>query len=352
MLALRWHGQGDLRLEETPAPELSEAHDVLIDVAACGICGTDLHEFEHGPNLIRLSPHPLTGVQPPLTLGHEFSGVVRGTGAGVTDLQVGQLVAVDPCLRCGTCPPCLRGDYHLCAKGGSVGLASDGAFAPQVVVPRANVLAVPSGVSAESAAVAEPLAVGLHAARQARVGAGDQVLILGAGPIGIAAVLGAITCGASNVYVSEPLANRAQLAMNVGATLVFDPTTTDVRRETFLRTGRSGVDAVIDATGRADAFEQAVTSVRRGGTVSVVGISAERLGIDLRQLVLYERHVAGSLGYNRDIERVLNLIAAGRLDTRPFITSVAPLSDGVALVEELVADRGSNLKILLTPKGH
>ena len=351
MQALRWHGPGDLRLDDAPAPEVSKADDVLIDVAACGICGTDLHELEHGPNMIRPSPHPLTGAEPPLTLGHEFSGFVRDTGEAVTGLEAGQLVAVDPCLRCGTCPPCLRGDYHLCAVGGSVGLASDGAFAAQVIVPRANVLVVPSGLSPETAAVAEPLAVGLHAAKQARIGAGDEVLIFGAGPIGIAALLGAIACGASAVYMSEPSAFRARMAESFGATEVFDPATTDVRRETFLRTGRSGPDAVIEATGRPDVFEQAITSVRRGGTVSVVGISAERLGVDLRQLVLYERYIAGSLGYHRDIERVLKLIAAGRLDPRPFITTVAPLSDSIAVIEELAADRGSNLKILLTPKG-
>jgi len=351
MQALRWHGPTDLRLDDVRAPELSKADDVLIDVAACGICGTDLHEFAHGPNMIRQSPHPLTGAQPPLTLGHEFSGMVRGTGDGVTDLQAGQLVTVDPCLRCHSCPPCLRGDYHLCAKGGSVGLACDGAFAAQVVVPRVNVLRVPDGVSAEAAAVAEPLAVGLHAAKQARIGAGDAVLILGAGPIGIAALLGAIVCGASSVYVSEPSANRAHMALNMGATEVFDPTVTDVRREAFLRTGKSGPDAVIEATGRKEAVEQAITSVRRGGTVSVVGISADRLGVDLRELVLYERYVAGSLGYHHDIERVLKLIAAGRLDTAPFVTSVAPLSEGVATFEQLSASRTAGLKILLTPKG-
>jgi (R,R)-butanediol dehydrogenase/meso-butanediol dehydrogenase/diacetyl reductase len=351
MHALRWHGPRDLRLEEVPDASIEAPDDVLIDVVACGICGTDLHEYAHGPNMIRTSPHPLTGAQPPLTLGHEFSGVVRALGASATDLELGSLVTVDPCLRCGTCSPCLRGDYHLCARGGSVGLASDGAFATSVRVPRINVLPVPDGVSPESAAVAEPLAVGLHAAKQARIGAGDTVLVLGAGPIGIASLLGALACGASSVYVSEPAAERGALALSMGATEVFDPTSADVRKEVFVRTGRSGPDAVIEATGRPDAFELAITSVRRGGHVAVVGISAEHLGFDLRQLVLYERHVAGSLGYHHDIERVLQLIAAGRLDTDAFITSVAPLSEGVSVIEQLCDERGSNLKVLLTPKG-
>jgi (R,R)-butanediol dehydrogenase/meso-butanediol dehydrogenase/diacetyl reductase len=351
MRALRWHGPHDLRLDEVADPEIAKPDDVLIEVAACGVCGTDLHEFAHGPNMIRPKPHPLTGVRAPLTLGHEFSGVVTATGSAVGDLEPGRLVTVDPCLRCGVCPPCLRGDYHLCVLGGSVGLASDGAFASHVVVPRVNVLPVPDGVSAEFAAVAEPLAVGLHAATRAQVGPGDAVLILGAGPIGIAALLGAVACGAASIYVSEPVAERARMAADFGATEVFDPTSTDVRREVFSRTGRSGPDAVIEATGRPDAFELAVTSVRRGGTVSVAGISAERVGVDLRQLVLYERQVVGSLGYHHDIERVLRLMAAGRLDAGPFVTAVAPLSNGVAVIEELAADRGGNLKVLLTPKG-
>lgn len=351
MYALRWHGPTDIRLDDVPEPTIEASDDVVIEVAACGICGTDLHEYTHGPNMIRPSAHPLTGIQPPVTLGHEFSGIVTAVGDAVTDLHPGSLVTVDPCLRCGGCAPCLRGDYHLCAIGGSVGLASDGAFAAHVRVPRVNVLPVPEGVSAESAAVAEPLAVGMHAATQAHISAGDSVLVLGAGPIGIASLLGALACGAASVYVSEPSAGRGQLALSMGATEVFDPTVSDVRREVFLRTGRSGPDAVIEATGRPDAFELAITTVRRGGHVSVVGISAERLGVDLRQLVLYERHVAGSLGYHHDIERVLQLIAAGRLDTGAFITSTAPLSEGVSVIEQLSNDRGSNLKILLTPKG-
>lgn len=351
MHALRWHGPKDLRLEDAAEPAVEAPDDVVIEVAACGICGTDLAEYANGPNMIRPGPHPLTGAQPPLTLGHEFSGTVRAVGDAVTDLQPGELVAVDPCLRCGICPPCLRGDYHICAKGGSVGLASNGAFAPLVRVPRVNVLPVPDGVSPESAAAAEPLAVGLHAAKRAQVGAGDSVLVIGAGPIGIASLLGALACGASSVFVSEPSAERGQLALSMGATEIFDPTSADVRREVFLRTGRSGPDRVIEATGRPDAFELAITSVRRGGNVSVPGISTERLSVDLGQLVFYERQVAGSLGYNRDIERVLQLIAADRLDTSQFITSVAPMSEGASVFERLTADRGSNLKILLNPKG-
>jgi (R,R)-butanediol dehydrogenase / meso-butanediol dehydrogenase / diacetyl reductase len=350
MQALRWHANSDLRLEEVPTPEPAAPHDVLIEVAACGVCGTDLHEFRHGPNMIRPTPHPLSGVAPPLVLGHEFSGHVVGLGDAVTDLAIGQLVTVDPCLRCHSCPSCLRGDYHLCTKGGSVGLASDGAFASHVLVPRVNVLPVPEGVPAEWAAVAEPLAVGLHAATRAGIRPGDVVLVTGGGPIGIASLLGAISRGAAAVYVSEPVSERAELARRFGATEAFDPTTTDVRREVFLRSGKVGPDAAIEATGRPEAFELLVNSVRRGGRISLVGISDERLSFDLRHVVLFERSVLGALGYHHDIERVLKLMATGRLDPRPFITDMRPLDNALETFEQLADSPADQLKILLTPR--
>ena len=350
MQALRWHANNDLRLEEVPTPQPGP-HDVLIEVAACGICGTDLHEFRHGPNMIRPTPHPLSGVAPPLTLGHEFSGRIAAVGDDVTDLNPGQLVTVDPCLRCGSCPSCLRGDYHLCTKGGSVGLASHGAFASHVLVPQVNVLPVPDGVPAEWAAVAEPLAVGLHAATRAGIGPGDVVLVIGAGPIGIASLLGAISRGAAAVYVSEPVPGRAELARRFGATEAFDPSTTDVRREVFLRSGKVGPDAAIEATGRPDAFQLAINSIRRGGRVSIVGISDAQLSVDLRQVVLFERSVLGALGYHHDIERVLRLMASGRLDPGPFITDVRPLDAAVDTFVQLATSPIDQLKILLTPNG-
>lgn len=350
MLALRWHGPRDVRLDDVESPEPLSVDDVIIDVHACGICGTDLAEFEHGPQMIRAAAHPLTGARPPITLGHEFSGVVTAVGDEVTDLTPGTLVTVDPCLRCTSCASCLRGDYHLCTKGGSVGLASDGAFSDAVRVPRRNVIPVPHGVPATWAAVAEPLAVGLHAATQAQVGAGDVVLVTGAGPIGIAALLGALASGAGAVYVSEPSPARAARALQMGATEVFDPRSDDVRREVFLRSGRVGPDAAIEATGRPDALELAVTATRRGGHISVPGIGSGPINVDLRQLVLYERHLAGSLGYNRDIERVLALMTAGRLDAAPFITDTAPLAEGVDVFEQFSHSRGDGLKSLLTTK--
>lgn len=322
----------------------------MLEVSYAGICGTDLHEYRHGPNLIRPGPHPLTGHVPPVTLGHEFSGRVTALGTPVAGLEIGTRVVVDPCLRCGVCRWCRHGDYHICATGGSVGLASDGAFAPYVTVPVEGLVKIPDAVPDDIAALAEPLAVGLHAIRRARVQPGNNVLILGAGPIGVAVLLAAKLAGAAGLYVSEPVPARALRASALGASEVFDPGSADVRREVFLRTGRIGPDVVVEATGLPLLAELAVTTVRRGGRVVLAGISGGAASLPLTQIVAFERTVLGSLGYNFDISRVLDLVAGGRLDPRPLLTGVRPLSEAPEAFAELEGDRGGHLKILLTPK--
>jgi (R,R)-butanediol dehydrogenase/meso-butanediol dehydrogenase/diacetyl reductase len=323
----------------------------VIEVAYCGVCGTDLHEYSHGPVIIRSQPHPLTGQSPPVTLGHEMSGTVRSLGNEIPGIEPGTRVAVDPCLRCGVCRWCTRGEYHICPKSGSLGLAAPGGLAPLVTVPAEELVRVPDGVSDEAAAMAEPLAVGLHAVRRAGIQPGDNVLVLGAGPIGIAVLMFARLAGAAGLYVSEPLPQRAERARGLGATEVYDPTAVDVRREVFLTTGRVGPDVVLEATGQNEAVELAINSVRRGGTALLAGVSPANLSVPLGRIVYFERTIIGSLGYNFDIPRVLDLIDTQRLDPAPLLTGTYPLRDGLALFDDLERNRGGHLKALLDPKG-
>ncbi len=350
MLALRWHGRDDVRLDDIETPTSPPEGHAVVEVAFNGICGTDLHEYRHGPNMIRLGPHPLTGARPPIVMGHEFSGRVVAMSRPWPGVLEGSRVAIDPCLTCGECVWCLRGDYHICARGGSLGLAADGALARYVSVPLRSLCPVPDGVTDEMAALAEPLAVGLHAAARAGVTAGDSVLVLGAGPIGLAAILGARAAGAAAVFVSEPVLARHDAASVAGATDVFDPTSVDVRREVFLRTDRLGPRVAIDATGRPEVVDLGIRSLQRGGTIAVAGITDSVLATDLRQIVLFERTICGSLGYNFDIPRVLGLMAAGRLDPSCLLTDVRPLDDAVDTFSELAAGGHQHLKILLRPE--
>jgi (R,R)-butanediol dehydrogenase/meso-butanediol dehydrogenase/diacetyl reductase len=350
MKALRWHAALDVRVDDVPTPDMARAGSVVVEVAYCGVCGTDLHEYLAGPGMIRRVEHPLTGQAPPITLGHEFSGTVAHVADDVHGVKVGDRVAVDPCVRCGTCRWCLRGDYHVCARGGSLGLAADGGLARFVQVPAVQLVPVPDGVPLEHAALAEPLAVGLHAATRGDVRPGQSVLVLGAGPIGIASVIGAKMAGAAAILVSEPSAHRAEQAHLFGATEVLDPSRVDVRREAFLLTGRVGPDVVIEATGTPALVDFAIRTVRRGGHVVLAGISSSPVELDPRQLVLYERRVSGSLGYNHDLPRVLDLMASGRFDPAPLITGTRPLSSAPETFEELAGNPGRHLKMLIVPE--
>ncbi|MEV7086181.1 alcohol dehydrogenase catalytic domain-containing protein [Streptomyces sp. NPDC093085] len=351
MKALRWHGAGDLRLEEVPEPPEPRAHEAVLEVSWCGVCGTDLHEFLEGPHMIRPAPHPLTGVSPPLALGHELSGTVVALGADVPGIAVGDRVAADPVWRCGVCFWCARGEYHICPRSGSVGLASPGGFAERVTVPVSGLTRLPDAVPDDLAALAEPLAVGLHAVTRAGVRAGDNVLVLGGGPIGFAVVLAARLAGVAGLYVSEPLAPRREKLLGVGVTEAFDPAAVDVRREVFLRTGRIGPDAVIDATGVPALAEQAVATVRRGGRVVLAGVGHGSVRFDMGQLVFYERAVLGTLGSAFDIPRVVDLLRTGRLDATPLLTGRFSLAEGAGVFADLTADRARHLKVVLTPKG-
>ncbi|MEV6483333.1 alcohol dehydrogenase catalytic domain-containing protein [Streptomyces sp. NPDC051576] len=251
--------------------------------------------------MIRTGPHPLTGAESPLALGHEFSGTVFALGSEVPGFEIGDRVTADPVWSCGTCYWCVRAEYHICPRSGSVGLASPGAFAERVTVPLAGLTRLPDNVTDEMAALAEPLAVGLHAVTWAGVRPGDNVLVVGGGPIGFAVVLAARLAGAAGLFVSEPLKGRREELLDLGVTEAFDPRKTDVRREVFLRTGRIGPDVVIDATGVASLAAQAVTTVRRGGRVVLAGVGHGSVEVDMGQLVFYERSVLGTLGYNFDI---------------------------------------------------
>ncbi|GAA0276810.1 2,3-butanediol dehydrogenase [Actinomadura nitritigenes] len=349
MKALRWHGPRDLRLEDVPEPGPPGPGEALIEVAYCGVCGTDVHEYASGPHMIRPGPHPLTGHRPPLALGHEMSGTVLALDAPVPGIAVGDRVAVDPCWRCGECRWCRRGEYHICPKGGSVGLASPGGFAERALVPAAGLVRLPDGVPDDLAALAEPLAVGLHAVRRGGVGPGDHVLVLGAGPIGMAAVLAAKTAGAAGIYVSEPVAARREAITDL-VTEAYDPGAADVRREVYLRTGRVGPDVVLEATGIPELAVAAVNSARRGGRIVLAGIGDRPAQLNLTALTFYERTLAGSLGYAFDVGRIVDLMSGGALDPSRMITGRFPLSEGPGLFADLADGRGGHLKALLTTK--
>lgn len=344
MKALRWHAARDVRVDDVEEPGLPSPGFTVVDVAYCGICGSDLAEYRSGPNLMSPRPHPLTGQAPPLTLGHELSGRVSAVADG-SRLEAGTRVTVDACWRCNRCDACRSGDYHLCRYGGSVGFHSDGGFAARVSVPEYTLIPLPEGVGDEAAALTEPLAVGLHALGRGHVDAGDDVLVLGFGPIGAAAALCARAVGATPLIVERVPVRLGKAAEMGFATLEAGDELPRRVRRAF---GSGGADAVIESTGVAALLPDAVECAKRGGRIVLVGISGRPSRIESRRLALFERSLVGSLGYRHDLPRVVKMMQAGQLDPLPLIGDVVELSDAPAMFSTLASRPDERIKVLVS----
>jgi (R,R)-butanediol dehydrogenase / meso-butanediol dehydrogenase / diacetyl reductase len=346
MQALRWHAARDVRLDEVEEPESPPPGFAVIDVAYCGICGSDLAEWRSGPSLIRTEPHPLTGQAPPITLGHELSGRVAAVGPD-SELTVGTRVTADACWRCGRCDACARGDYHLCRYGGSIGLHSNGAFAARVELPEYMLVQVPDAVSDEAAALTEPLAVGLHALERAETGAGDEVLVLGFGPIGAAAAECARALGARPTGVELDPA-RQRKADDLGFHTLEAGEGLPRRARRALDAG--GADVVVESTGAAAVLPDAVECAKRGGRIALVGLAGDPAALDAKRLVLFERSLIGCLGYRHDLPRVVKLVEAARLDPTELIGDVVPLADAAKTLADLASAPSEKIKVLVDPR--
>jgi (R,R)-butanediol dehydrogenase/meso-butanediol dehydrogenase/diacetyl reductase len=297
---------------------------VLVEVACAAVCGSDIAEYRDGPHVIPVArPHPLTGQAAPVTLGHEYSGRVAAIGSDVKRVAVGDRVCGDSCLRCNSCRWCLRGEYNICGVGGSVGLHLDGAFAPYVVVPDYTVVKLGESVADVAGALVEPLAVGLHAVAQGRVEAGDTVVVVGAGMIGLAVCLMSRVAGAAQVLVIEPRTERAKLAQSAGASGMLPADLAAARREVR-------ADVVVECSGRPDVVGGALELVRRGGRLVLAGIGHGAAELDPSRVVYFEREIIGALGYRFDLERVVALMAAGRIDVAPLLSDPIALADIIA----------------------
>jgi len=346
MLAVRWHNRREVRLDDVELELPLDAGMVEAEVRYCGICGSDVAEYAHGPFAIRPGrPHRLSGQQPPVTLGHEFSARITAVGPGVTSVAVGDRVAADACWRCERCAACRSGHYNLCPSSGSIGLCSDGAFAPRVRFPAYAVVPLPDAVSDAAGALLEPLAVGLHALERGGARAGERVVVLGFGPIGATTAAVAAAMGL-DVTVSEPHPGRRARAAAAGhATLAPEVAPREVARQVRETVGE--VRLVVDCSGVPAALEAAPDMTVRGGTVVLVGLPKTPPALDpARQLVLYERSLVASLGYAHDLERVAAMIASGALDAEALVTRRVALEDVPAELERLAGDPGDDLKVL------
>ena len=351
MRALQFYGAKDLRVVDVAEPDVRPGH-VKVAVSACGICGSDVHEYVGGPVGRPFDePHPRTGVFGPVTMGHEAVGTIVEIGEGVERLAVGQRVVTEALRGCGTCPPCREGLQNLCQTLDILGATSDGAMAPYVVVPEAWTHAVPEHLSDEKAVLTEPLAVALRSIARGDVRAGDDVVVFGAGPIGLMTILALRVAGARQVIVCEPSRRRAGLATRAGADVVLDPTEVDVVATILELTAGRGADVALDTAGVDASFAAAYSCIRKQGTV--VSVAAWEHPTEFHPLVLLftEATITGTLGYGpRDFPFALELLADPGLDLDWMITATVSLEEAVSGgFEQLVHHREDHVKILVRP---
>jgi (R,R)-butanediol dehydrogenase/meso-butanediol dehydrogenase/diacetyl reductase len=356
MRAALYHGQEDVRIEETESPSVGP-EQVHLDVDSAGICGSDLHEYVAGPIFIpNKEPHPVSGETAPLTLGHEFSGVVTEVGDAVTHLRQGDEVAVNPILCCGECRQCIGGNYHLCDSGGFLGLSGGGGgFAENIVVDAQKAVPLGDSVSLEAGALVEPLSVGLHAVRRSGLRAGDTAAVFGSGPIGLSVIQCARAAGARHIFVSEPRDARRSRAGESGADRLIDPTEENAV-ESITSATEGGVDAAFEVAGIEPTFNAALGSTRPDGSITVVSIWEESVNMDPNEFVLGERTMTGTLAYlggprsDEEYGMVIDMLAEGQLDPEPLITDRIGLDDIVDDGFERLLDADSDqVKIMVEP---
>ncbi len=351
MKAARFHGPEDIRIEDIPEPQLRPGA-VAIDVAWCGICGTDLHEYLEGPIFIPAEghPHPLSHEEEPVTLGHEFSGTVSALGEGVTDLSVGDNVVVEPYFVCNECAPCLAGNYHLCTKMGFIGLAGGGGgLSEKVVVDRRWVHAI-GDIPLDEAALIEPLSVAHHAFVRSGAKAGDVAFIGGAGPIGL---LVAAVCKAEGltVIMSELSEARKEKARVTGvADHVLDPSKEDVVARVHELTAERGADVCFECTSVNVVLNQLFDAVRPAGVIVNVSIWSKPASVDMQKLVLKEIDLRGTIAYVRDHPATIKLVQDGRVKLAPFITGRIALDDLISEgFDTLINHNETAVKIIVHP---
>lgn len=349
MRAARWHGRRDVRVDEVPIP-IPEPHQALVKVEWCGICGTDLEEYESGPvNIPVEEAHSLTGQKAPIALGHEIVGTVVEPARDGSGPLEGTRVVPDVVLGCGVCWWCERHQEGLCARHAVVGLHADGGLADYVASTAATCVPVPPDLGADVAALAEPTSVAVRAMRKVSYPIGSNLLVVGTGTIGLLLVQVARTSGARTIVVADTDPKRRELALSMGADLA--PAPDELEELLPEATGGIGPDVVFECSGAPGLAGQAIRLVRRGGTVVLVGFHGEEEPFDLLDTVLGEKRIVGSAAHlwDEDVASAVDMLSRGQVDGEPLLTtrvSLERIEEGFATLEDSVAGA---LKVLVTP---
>lgn len=322
-------------------PEPGEGQ-VLVKVSACGVCGTDVHIYHGGKGSAE--------VVPPVILGHEFSGHIVKLGSGVTGLEEGQLITVDPNIYCGKCRPCRQGQKQMCHHMRAVGVNMDGGFADYCLVPYAQCVPVPEGTDPELAALAEPLACCLHGIDRAGIRPGENVLVIGGGTIGQIMLQLARLAGAARVVLSEPVEIRRELAVRLGADAAIDPIHEDLPQRLSELLSRDGADVVIECVGNPRTSAQAIDAAAGCGRVMLFGVPNPDAVLQTKMHPIFQKEltIMGSFVNPDTHSRAVALLSSGQLKLKELITHRFPVSQ---LEEAIKMQTGTqSIKVLVKPE--
>jgi len=344
MKALLLSEYNHLEIVDCPVPSPGP-RDVLVRVAACGICGSDVHGYD-GSSGRRI---------PPIVMGHEAAGSIAALGSAVTNFAVNDRVTFDSTVSCGACGYCLRGQINLCEKREVLGVSCGdyrraGAFAEYISVPAHIVYHLPESISFAEAALLEAVSVAVHAVSLAEVTPNSTALVVGAGTIGLLSLQALRAGGCSKVYVTDIDKSRLAVAKRLGATSAL-LAQAGLLEPVMQLTNGQGVDLAVEAVGRNETVAHAISAVRKGGTVVLVGNVSPEVTLPLQKVVTRQLRLQGSCASAGEYPRAIEWMATGAINVKPLISAIAPLEEGPGWFRRLHAGEPGLTKVVLTPGG-
>ena len=343
MRALVLEKYNELKLEDVPVPEFAH-EDLLVQVKACGICGSDVHGYD-GSTGRRI---------PPLIMGHEAAGIVHSVGRDVQGFKPGDRVTFDSTISCGACRFCAAGAVNLCENRQVLGVSCgeyrrNGAFAEYVSVPARIVYALPDEFSFAHAALIEAVSVAVHAAKITEIWPGSTAVVIGAGMIGLLSLQAFRHYGCDRVFAVDVDESRLKMARDLGATDTFSGSTSEIVSQVLDVTDGRGAEIAVEAVGAQEPMNTAIECVCSGGTVTLIGNVSPRVEIPLQRVVSRQLRLLGSCASAGEYPECISLMQKGVIRVEPLISAVAPLSDATQWFERLHAHEPGLMKVVLEP---
>jgi (R,R)-butanediol dehydrogenase/meso-butanediol dehydrogenase/diacetyl reductase/L-iditol 2-dehydrogenase len=344
MKALLMEEYNTLQFTDVPDPVIEDSRDMLVRIRAVAICGSDVHGFDGSTGRRK----------PPIVMGHEAAGEVVETGAGVRAFKKGDRVTFDSTIWCGECFYCRNGMVNLCDKRTVLGVSCDeyrrhGCFAEYVVIPERIAVAVPEGLSYEEAACTEPVGVAAHGLRMTPLGLNDTVAVVGSGLIGNLLIGLLKVSAAGKVIALDTDPARRETALSFGADAAFDPADAALEKKVKDITGGRGADRVFEAVGATAPIATALSIVRKGGSLTLIGNVSPSVEIPLQVVVARQITLQGSCAISGEYPLALDLMARKKIDVKPLISARAPLREGELWMKRLYNREGNLLKVVLIP---